>query len=56
MSVSVVAAPDLKLLAARYQGVDPALSFNHDGTPKSAVAEAVRRYAGSLSPSGGVAK
>ena len=44
-----------KLLAARCQGVDPVLSFHPDGTPKSAVAEAVRRYAGSLSPSGGAA-
>jgi hypothetical protein len=48
-------APDLNLLAAKCQGVDPVLSFDHSGTPKSAVAEAVRRYAGSLSPSGGAA-
>jgi hypothetical protein len=48
-------APDLNLLAAKCQGVDPVLSFDHFGTPKSAVAEAVRRYAGSLSPSGGAA-
>ena len=48
-------APDLKRLAAKCQGVDPVLSFDHYGTPKSAIAEAVRRYAGSLSPSGGAA-
>ena len=26
-------APDLKLLAAKCQGVDPVLSFDHYGTP-----------------------
>ena len=44
-----------KVLAAKRQGVDRVLSFDHDGTPRSAVAGAVRRYAGSLSPSGGAA-
>jgi hypothetical protein len=51
----VLRAPDLKLVAAKCQGVDPVLSFDHYGTPKSGAAEAVRRYAGSLSPSGGAA-
>ena len=33
----------------------PVLSFIHSGAPKSAGAEAARRYAGRLSPSGGAA-